>query len=58
MKRVFFFLAGIVSLGLSGCAVTEGSIDEVGHQFQRGIQGGGQIVPNDPTEDSFGPEYD
>jgi predicted small secreted protein len=54
MKRVFFFLAGLVSIGLSGCAVTEG----VGQQFQRGIQGGGQIVPNDPLRDDFGPEYD
>ena len=57
MKRVFFFLAGLVSIGLSGCAVTEGSVEEVGQQFQRGIQGGGQIVPNDPLRDDFGPDY-
>jgi hypothetical protein len=42
---------------LTGCAVSESSTDEVGQQFQRGIQGQGSIVPNNPTHDSFGPDY-
>jgi hypothetical protein len=42
---------------LGGCAVSESSADEVGQQFQEGIQGRGQIVPNNPTSDSFGSDY-
>jgi len=42
---------------IAGCAVSETSTDEVGQQFQRGIQGQGQIVPNNPTGDSYGPNY-
>ncbi len=42
---------------LSGCTIAETSTDDVGRQFQDGIQGGGQIVPNNPTADAFGPEY-
>ncbi|MGH8046648.1 MAG: hypothetical protein ACREKL_05345 [Chthoniobacterales bacterium] len=43
---------------LTGCAVSESSsTDEVGQQFQRGIQGQGTIVPNNPTSDSFGSDY-
>jgi hypothetical protein len=41
----------------TGCALTETSTDDVGDQFQEGIQGRGQIVPNDPTNDAFGNEY-
>lgn len=47
----------VVSLGLSACAVTEGSLEDVGTQLEQGIQGQGRIVPNDPTSDSFGSEY-
>ncbi len=36
-------------------AESDGS--EVGDQFQRGIQGQGQLVPNNPTQDSFGSDY-
>jgi len=46
-------LGGLVT----GCQVAEQDTTEVGEQFQRGISGGGTIVPNDPTSDSFGPEY-
>jgi hypothetical protein len=49
-----FFLCTVL---LGGCAVSESSTNEVGDQFQRGIQGQGQIVPNNPTGDSFGPDY-
>jgi hypothetical protein len=52
---LFFGLLAAVILG--GCAVAEQDAAEVGDQFQRGIQGQGRIVPNDPTADSFGPEY-
>ena len=57
MKRVIFFcMAGALAV-LSGCAVSEQSVDDVGRQFERGIQGGGQIVPNDPLRDDFGSDY-
>jgi hypothetical protein len=57
MKGVIFFcVAGIVAI-LSGCAVSEQSVEDVGRQFEEGIQGRGQIVPNDPLRDDFGPEY-
>ncbi|HVE16932.1 MAG TPA: hypothetical protein VNB29_09355 [Chthoniobacterales bacterium] len=42
---------------LGGCAVSETSTDEVSQKFQRGIQGQGQIVPNNTGHDAFGPEY-
>jgi hypothetical protein len=57
MKGVIFFcMAGIAAL-LSGCAVTEESVEDVGRKFEEGIQGRGQIVPNDPLRDDFGREY-
>ena len=56
--RVALVAAFVASLFfLNGCAVSETSIDEVGTQFQEGLQGRGRIVPNDPTSDSFGPTY-
>jgi hypothetical protein len=42
---------------LAGCTVAESSTSDVSEQFQRGIQGQGTIVPNNPTGDSFGPDY-
>lgn len=57
MKGVIFFcVTGLLAL-LSGCAVSEQSVEDVGRQFEEGIQGRGQIVPNDPLKDSFGSEY-
>jgi len=46
-----------VGILLGGCTVAETSTDDVGRQLQQGLQGGGQLVPNDPTSDSFGSEY-
>ena len=57
MKGVIFFcISGLLSL-LSGCAISEQSVEDVGSRFEEGIQGRGQIVPNNPTSDIFGPEY-
>jgi len=56
--KIAFILCGFfVCALLSSCVVAETSAEDVGDQFQRGIQGGGRIVPNDPTGDSFGPDY-
>jgi len=53
---IFFCVSGLLAL-LSGCAITENSAEDVGEQFQRGIEGRGQIVPNNPLSDDFGPDY-
>jgi hypothetical protein len=53
--NLFFGLLAAALLG--GCAVAEQDAGAVGDQFQRGLQGQGRIVPNDPTQDSFGSEY-
>jgi hypothetical protein len=56
--KIAFILCGIcISALLAGCAVAESDGSEVGTQFQRGIQGQGQIVPNNATSDSFGSDY-
>ncbi len=57
MKRLLFVLSAQLSLFLSACSVTESSVDEVGSRFEEGLQGRGQIVPNQPDSDDFGPEY-
>jgi len=57
MKGVFLFFSVVLLFALSACSVADRSATEVGQQFQDGIRGKGQIVPNDPTRDSFGPEY-
>ena len=57
MKGVIFFLSLNIALLLSGCAVSENSMDDVGQQFQEGIQGRGKIVADAPLSDSYGPEY-
>ena len=51
---LFFCL--LAAVALTGCSVAEQDAT-VGEKFQRGIKGEGRIVPNDPTSDSFGPEY-
>ncbi len=49
---------GIMSLlFVGGCSVAEQDVSDVGQQFQQGIQGQGRIVPNNPTADSFGSDY-
>ncbi|MBE2204510.1 MAG: hypothetical protein IAE94_09260 [Chthoniobacterales bacterium] len=57
MKGVFLFLCIGLLLTLNACSVTEQSASDVGNRFQDGLQGRGQIVPNDPTSDSFGADY-
>jgi hypothetical protein len=57
MKRLLFALSAQISLLLSACSVTGSSVDEVGSRLEEGLQGRGQIVPNDPVSDDFGPEY-
>ncbi len=54
---LFFGLLAVLAFGLTGCTVAEQKPGEVGNQLQRGMQGQGQIVPNNPTSDSFGAEY-
>ena len=57
MKGVIFFcMSGLLGL-LSGCAISEQSVEDVGTRFEEGIQGRGQIVPNKPLSDDFGPEF-
>lgn len=57
VRNVTLFFGLIAAVVLGGCAVAEQDASAVGDQFQRGIQGQGKIVPNDPTTDPFGPEY-
>ncbi len=49
---------GVMSLLLvGGCSIAEQDAGDVGQKFQQGIQGQGRIVPNNPTSDSFGSDY-
>ena len=57
MKSVFFILSLQILLLLGGCAISERSAEDVGEQFQEGIQGRGKIVPNQSLSDDFGPDY-
>ena len=57
MKGVFLFFSVVLIFTLSACSVADSSASGVGQQFQDGIRGKGQIVPNNPTRDSFGPDY-
>ncbi len=57
MKIASILCALSTALLCTSCAISETSADDVGDQFQEGIQGRGRIVPNDPTNDSLGPEY-
>jgi hypothetical protein len=56
VKIAFILCAVCVISTFAGCAVAEGDSD-VGNKFQRGIQGQGQVVPNNPTSDAFGSDY-
>jgi len=42
---------------VNGCTTAETGATRIGQRLQDGLQGQGQIVPNDPTSDSFGQEY-
>ncbi len=48
-----FLVVGI----LAGCADAGQGVNTVGQRVQDGLQGKGQIVPNNPTNDSFGSDY-
>ncbi|MFZ4598292.1 MAG: hypothetical protein ACOYNN_06565 [Terrimicrobiaceae bacterium] len=54
---MIFFSLVLVLFSLGACAVSEQDGAGVGRQLQQGLQGQGRIVPNDPTSDSFGPDY-
>ncbi len=53
---LFIVLVGACVL-LGACAVAEQDATAVGNQFQDGLQGRGRIIQQDPTSDSFGPEF-
>jgi hypothetical protein len=57
MKGVILFFSVVLIFTLNACSVADRGASDVGQQFQDGIRGKGQIVPNNPTRDSFGPEY-
>lgn len=57
MKTIIAVFVGLVFIGLGGCALTESTVEDVGGQLQQGLTGRGQIVPDSPTSDSFGPLY-
>ncbi len=57
MKGVILIFGAVAVFLLASCSVAEQDASAVGQQFQNGIQGRGSIVPNNPTQDSFGPEY-
>lgn len=57
MKGVFLILSLQILLVLGGCAISEQSAEDVGEQFQQGIEGRGKIVPDRALSDDFGPDY-
>ena len=57
MKGVFLFFSLVLLFTLGACSVADQGASGVGQQFQNGLQGKGEIVPNNPTRDSFGPDY-
>lgn len=57
VRCVTLFFGVLAVAVLAGCSIAEQDATAVGDQFQRGIQGQGRIVPNDPTTDSFGSDY-
>jgi hypothetical protein len=44
-------------MALAGCSIAEQDASDIGQKLERGIKGEGRIVPNEPTTNSFGPEY-
>jgi len=57
MKGVILFFSVALLFSMGACSVAETDAEGVGQKFQDGIHGRGTIVPNHPTQDSFGPEY-
>ena len=57
MKGMHFYFLMALLFSLAGCSVAEQDANDIGQKFQDGIQGRGTVVPNNPTKDSFGPEY-
>lgn len=57
MKNFYILMAFLTGLVFCGCSIAERDMNEVGTQFQEGIQGRGRIVDNNPTQDSFGPDF-
>lgn len=57
VRNVTLFFSLLFAAVMAGCSIAEQDASGVGDQFQRGIQGQGQIVPNNPTSDSFGSDY-
>ena len=57
MKGVFLFFSLVLLFTLGACSVADQGASGVGQQFQNGLQGKGEIVPNNPTHDSFGSDY-
>ena len=57
MKGLVLILSLQILLFLGGCAISEHSAEDVGEQFQEGIQGRGKIVPDRALSDDFGPDY-
>jgi hypothetical protein len=51
------FFSLLAAVALTGCSVAEQDAADVGENFRRGIKGEGRIVPNDPTSDAFGADY-
>lgn len=58
MKGIFFFFSTCLIVLLGACANTDTRpLEQVGSKLERGLRGQGQIVPNDPLQDSFGQEF-
>lgn len=57
MKSLIFFASLLALLSLGACSTAGQGVDGVGQTFEDGIQGRGKIVPNNPTSDSFGSDY-
>ncbi|MFV0414805.1 MAG: hypothetical protein ACK5NG_00395 [Chthoniobacterales bacterium] len=51
------FLSIGMLCSLFGCAANEYGLENVDDRVANGLQGRGRIVENNPTGDSFGPEY-
>lgn len=57
VKCVTLFFC-LLAMGMqTGCTVVDQDGTTVGNQLQRGMQGQGRIVPNDPSDDSYGSDY-
>lgn len=57
VKPIMKFLSIGMLCSLFGCAANEYGLENVDDRVANGLQGRGRIVENNPTGDSFGPEY-